>query len=158
MVSLGRGADSPDQLHVRLNSVRLGVAKLPATGRQAEEGGRARGRGPGAGNDRCVGDGQGHQPVRNRSVAVIDQVGGDRRLAVCPIAAGSASTVPCAPTASLSLVDATAGIAVEDETGPRDEDLSGDGRFLYVVNADSRRIFGWAVGDDGTLSCTAIAA
>ena len=44
------------------------------------------------------------------------------------------------------------------ETGLRDEDLSSDGRFIYVLNADSRRIFGWAVGDDGTLSCTAIAA
>jgi 6-phosphogluconolactonase len=53
---------------------------------------------------------------------------------------------------SLSLEDATAGIAVDGETGLRDEDLSGDGRFLYVLNADSRRIFGWAVGDDGTLS------
>ena len=53
---------------------------------------------------------------------------------------------------SLSLEDATAGIAVEGETGLRDEDLSGDGRFLYVLNADSRRVFGWAVGADGTLS------
>jgi 6-phosphogluconolactonase len=52
----------------------------------------------------------------------------------------------------LSLEDATAGIAVDGETGLRDEDLSGDGRFLYVLNADSRRIFGWAVGADGTLS------
>ena len=53
---------------------------------------------------------------------------------------------------SLSLEDATAGIAVDGETGLRDEDLSEDGRFLYVLNADSRRIFGWAVGANGTLS------
>lgn len=52
----------------------------------------------------------------------------------------------------LSLEDATAGIAVDGETGLRDEDLSGDGRFLYVLNADSQRIFGWTVGADGTLS------
>jgi 6-phosphogluconolactonase len=53
---------------------------------------------------------------------------------------------------NLSLEDATAGIAVDGETGLRDEDLSSDGRFLYVLNADARRIFGWAVGTDGTLS------
>jgi 6-phosphogluconolactonase len=53
---------------------------------------------------------------------------------------------------SLSLEDAAAGIAVDGETGLRDEDLSSDGRFLYVLNADSQRIFGWAVGADGTLS------
>jgi hypothetical protein len=34
----------------------------------------------------------------------------------------------------------------------RDEGLTGDGRFLYAIDADSRRIFGWAVGDGGTLS------
>jgi 6-phosphogluconolactonase len=41
---------------------------------------------------------------------------------------------------------------VDGETGLRDEDLTGDGRFLYVLNADSRRIFSWAVGNDGQLS------
>jgi 6-phosphogluconolactonase len=53
---------------------------------------------------------------------------------------------------SLILEEATAGIAVDGETGLRDEDLSSDGRFLYVLNADSQRIFGWAVGGDGRLS------
>jgi hypothetical protein len=53
---------------------------------------------------------------------------------------------------NLSLEDATAGIAVDGETGLRDEDLSSDCRFLYVLNADSRHIFGWAVSADGTLS------
>src|SRR5215213_8183227 len=38
------------------------------------------------------------------------------------------------------------------QTGLRDEDLSGDGRLLFALDADCRRTFGWAVGDDGTLS------
>ena len=27
-----------------------------------------------------------------------------------------------------------------------------DGKFLYAIDADARRIFGWAVGDDGSLA------
>jgi 6-phosphogluconolactonase (cycloisomerase 2 family) len=53
---------------------------------------------------------------------------------------------------SLTLDDATAGIAVDGMTGLRDEELSIDGRFLYAVDADARRIFGWVVGDDGSLA------
>jgi 6-phosphogluconolactonase len=52
---------------------------------------------------------------------------------------------------ALSLEDATAGIAVDGETGLRDEDISGDGRFLYAIDADSRSIFGWEVGAGGVL-------
>jgi 6-phosphogluconolactonase len=33
----------------------------------------------------------------------------------------------------------------------RDEDLSRDGRFLYAIDADGGRIYGWSVGADGTL-------
>jgi 6-phosphogluconolactonase len=65
---------------------------------------------------------------------------------------GAVSRYAINADSSLSLEDATAGIAVDGETGLRDEDLSSDGRFLYVLNADSQRIFGWAVGADGTLS------
>ena len=53
------------------------------------------------------------------------------------------------PDGTLSLEIAVAGIAVEGETGLRDEDISGDGRFLYAIDADSQRILGWAVGSDG---------
>jgi 6-phosphogluconolactonase len=46
---------------------------------------------------------------------------------------------------NLTLEDAVAGTAVEGQPGLRDEDLSGDGRFLYAIDADTHRIFGWSV-------------
>ena len=33
----------------------------------------------------------------------------------------------------------------------RDEDLSRDGRFLYAIDADGRRIYGWSVDAEGSL-------
>jgi 6-phosphogluconolactonase len=53
---------------------------------------------------------------------------------------------------SIELEDATAGVAVAGQPGLRDEDLSGDGRFLYAVDADSQRVFGWAVESGGRLA------
>jgi 6-phosphogluconolactonase len=52
---------------------------------------------------------------------------------------------------SITLEDAVAGAAVEGQTGLRDEALTADGSFLYAIDADSGRIFGWAVGDSGSL-------
>ena len=46
---------------------------------------------------------------------------------------------------------AVAAAAVDGTPGLRDEDLSADGRFLYAVDADGGRVFGWEV-DDGQLS------
>ena len=88
-----------------------------------------------------------------RSEICCDVVTNDGRYAFTTnFADGAVSRYAVNADGNLSLEDATAGIAVDGETGLRDEDLSGDGRFLYVLNADSRRIFGWAVGADGTLS------
>jgi 6-phosphogluconolactonase (cycloisomerase 2 family) len=53
---------------------------------------------------------------------------------------------------SLTLEDAAAGVAVEGRPGLRDEDLSADGRFLYALDADARRVFGWAVDAGGRLA------
>jgi 6-phosphogluconolactonase (cycloisomerase 2 family) len=52
---------------------------------------------------------------------------------------------------NLTLEDAAAGTALEGQPGLRDEDLSGDGRFLYAIDADAGRIFGWSV-DGGRLA------
>jgi 6-phosphogluconolactonase len=51
----------------------------------------------------------------------------------------------------IALDDAVAAAAVEGRPGLRDEALSADGRFLYAVDADSQRIFGWAIGEGGSL-------
>ena len=52
---------------------------------------------------------------------------------------------------SITLENAVAGTAVEGQPGLRDEGLTRDGRFLYAIDADSGRIFGWSV-DDGRLA------
>jgi 6-phosphogluconolactonase len=52
---------------------------------------------------------------------------------------------------SLTLEDAVAGTTVEGRPGLRDEGLSRDGRFLYAIDADAGRIFGWSV-ENGRLA------
>jgi 6-phosphogluconolactonase len=75
----------------------------------------------------------------------------DRFAFTTNYADGAVSRFAMAADGSLSLEDATAGIAVEGMPGLRDEDLSGDGRFLYAIDADGGRIYGWSVGADGSL-------
>ncbi len=65
---------------------------------------------------------------------------------------GAVSRYAIAEDGSIVLEDATAGISVDGETGLRDEDLSSDGQFLYAVDADARRIIGWSVDDNGSLT------
>jgi 6-phosphogluconolactonase (cycloisomerase 2 family) len=65
---------------------------------------------------------------------------------------GAVSRYSIGDDGSIALDEAAAGLAVDGQTGLRDEDLSGDGRFLYAIDADSRRVFGWAVGEDGSLA------
>jgi 6-phosphogluconolactonase (cycloisomerase 2 family) len=64
---------------------------------------------------------------------------------------GAVSRYAVGMDGTLTLEDAMAGIAVDGATGLRDEDLSADGKYLYAIDADSQRIFGWGVGDGGTL-------
>jgi hypothetical protein len=64
---------------------------------------------------------------------------------------GAVSRYSIRPVGSIALDDAAAGIAVEGQTGLRDEALSADGSFLYAIDADAGRIYGWAVGDGGRL-------
>jgi 6-phosphogluconolactonase len=64
------------------------------------------------------------------------------------------SAVSCwvvSPSGELLLDDAVAAVAVDGEPGLRDEDLTGDGRFLYAIDADGGRVFGWSV-DEGRLA------
>jgi 6-phosphogluconolactonase (cycloisomerase 2 family) len=104
--------------------------------------------------------------LENGSAAAVSRSVGNGRSEICwavatrdgrfafttNFADGAVSRYAIGADGSLALEDAVAGVAVEGETGLRDEDLSADGRFLYAIDADSSRIFGWAVGGDGTLS------
>jgi 6-phosphogluconolactonase len=51
----------------------------------------------------------------------------------------------------LALEDAAAGTAIQGQPGLRDEGLSSDGHFLYAIDSDAGRVFGWSV-EDGRLS------
>ncbi len=65
---------------------------------------------------------------------------------------GAVSRYAIGTSGELTLEEAVAGTAVEGMTGLRDEDLTADGRFLYAIDADARRVFGWSVAGDGTLA------
>jgi 6-phosphogluconolactonase len=60
---------------------------------------------------------------------------------------GAVSRYRVTTDSELVLDDAAAGTAVDGVPGLRDEDLSEDGRFLYAVDADGGRVFGWEVND-----------
>jgi 6-phosphogluconolactonase len=75
----------------------------------------------------------------------------DRFAFATNFADGAVSRFGIAEDGSLSLEDATAGISVDGAPGLRDEDISGDGRFLYAIDTDGGRIYGWSVDVDGTL-------
>lgn len=64
---------------------------------------------------------------------------------------GAVSRYSVSSTGELVLDDAVAGVAVDGEPGLRDEDITPDGRFLYAIDADGGRIFGWRV-EEGALS------
>jgi 6-phosphogluconolactonase len=75
----------------------------------------------------------------------------DRFAFTTNFADGAVSRYAIASDGSLSLEDATAGISVDGMSGLRDEALSGDGRFLYAIDADGGRIYGWSVDAEGSL-------
>jgi 6-phosphogluconolactonase len=76
----------------------------------------------------------------------------DRFAFTTNFADGAVSRFAIASDGSLSLEDGTAGISVEGKPGLRDEDLSADGRFLYAIDSEGGRIYGWSVGADGVLA------
>jgi hypothetical protein len=75
----------------------------------------------------------------------------DRFAFTTNFADGAVSRFAIASDGSLSLEDATAGISVDGMPGLRDEELSSEGRFLYALDADGGRIYGWLVEAEGTL-------
>src|SRR5215218_6696464 len=75
----------------------------------------------------------------------------DRFAFTTNFADGAVSRYAIAADGSLSLEDATAGISVDGMPGLRDEDITSDGRFLYAIDADGGRIWGWSVEAEGAL-------
>jgi 6-phosphogluconolactonase len=75
----------------------------------------------------------------------------DRFAFTTNFADGAVSRYAIASDGSLSLEDATAGISVDGMPGLRDEDITSDGRFLYAIDADGSRIYGWSIEADGAL-------
>jgi 6-phosphogluconolactonase len=52
---------------------------------------------------------------------------------------------------TIELADAVAASTRLGEPGVRDEAITGDGRFLYALDADGRKVHGWRVENDGSL-------
>jgi 6-phosphogluconolactonase len=65
---------------------------------------------------------------------------------------GTVSCYEIAGDGSLELRDPVAGSTRQGEKGVRDEAISGDGRYLYAIDADAQRLFGWNVEQDGRLT------
>jgi 6-phosphogluconolactonase (cycloisomerase 2 family) len=81
--------------------------------------------------------------------AVVTEDG--RYVFTTNFADGAVSRYAVGDDGSIALEDATAGVTEDGRPGLRDEDLTRDGKFLYAVDADAHRIFGWAVGPGGKL-------
>jgi hypothetical protein len=45
-----------------------------------------------------------------------------------------------------------AATTVDGQPGIRDEALTADGLYLYALHSDTGQVFGWRVGDEGTLA------
>ena len=64
---------------------------------------------------------------------------------------GTISTYAIDTDGSIELREAVAATTVDGKPGVRDEALSSDGEYLYALHADSGRVFGWRIGEDGKL-------
>jgi 6-phosphogluconolactonase len=101
--------------------------------------------------------GAGLEPVsksvaNTRSEVCWAAVTNDGRFAfVTNFGDGTISSYAIGADGSIELVDPVAGSTVMGQRGVRDEALSADSRFLYALDADARRIFAFAVRDDGRL-------
>jgi 6-phosphogluconolactonase len=75
----------------------------------------------------------------------------DRFAYVTNFGDGTVSCYEITADRSLRLHEPVAGSARQGEKGIRDEAISGDGRYLYAIDADAQKLCGWAVGQGGQL-------
>ena len=104
--------------------------------------------------------------VKDSSLSPVSRSVGNGRTALCwavvtpdgrhafgtNFGDGALSRYDIAADGVITLADAAAGVVVDGASGPRDLDLSGDGRFLYAVDADRQQLVGWSVGEAGALT------
>ena len=64
---------------------------------------------------------------------------------------GTISSYAVGEGGTIKLLEPVAGSTRMGEAGIRDEAVTRDGRFLYAIDADAQRVFGWTIGDDGSL-------
>jgi 6-phosphogluconolactonase len=64
---------------------------------------------------------------------------------------GTISSYGIGTDGTLELVESIAGSTRLGEKGIRDEALSSDGRYLYALDADAQKVFGWSVIAGGKL-------
>src|SRR5262249_59678435 len=76
----------------------------------------------------------------------------DRFAYVTNFGDGTISCYEIAADGRLKLHDPVAGSARQGEKSLRDEAISGDGRYLYAIDPDAQKLFGWAVGQGGHLT------
>ena len=55
---------------------------------------------------------------------------------------------------TLTLIEAVAA-RTSAALGPRDQDLTGDGRYLYVIDVGTQQLSGYEVGSNGSLTSVA---
>jgi 6-phosphogluconolactonase len=76
----------------------------------------------------------------------------DRFAYVTNFGDGTVSCYEITADRSLRLHEPVAGSTRRGEKGIRDEAISGDGRYLYAIDPDAQKLFGWAVGQGGQLT------
>ena len=64
---------------------------------------------------------------------------------------GTISSYAVGEGGSIELLEAVAAATRLGEAGIRDEAITGDGRFLYAIDTDAQRVFGWTISGDGKL-------
>ena len=76
----------------------------------------------------------------------------DRFAYVTNFGDGTVSCYEITADRSLRLHEPVAGSTRQGEKSIRDEAISHDGRYLYAIDPDAQKLYGWTVGQDGQLT------
>ncbi len=81
----------------------------------------------------------------------------DRYAFITNFGSGTLSSYGIGSDGALTLIDAAAARTSVGPLGqgPRDQDLSADGRYLYVIDVGTQRVKGYQVGSEGSLTSVA---